>query len=430
MRHQIMLLSASLLMAAPLVLADPALGKEIRIPIVRDARGVPVPCVDDPNCHNRFHPQIRAVARANPGDVVVFETRDAFDNQLNARSTPADVAALDASRVHPLTGPLHVNGAGPGDVLEVEVLKVEPGPDRFGYTIIFPGFGFLRDRFTAPAIAHWSLTSGRATAPELPGIKIPSQGFPGTIGVAPDRGLLTAVLIREAELAAAGGFVLLPDPTNAAPRSVCQAGPSAAECLRTIPPRENGGNMDVKGMVAGTSLLFSCLVPGCNLSIGDVHFAQGDGEVSGTAIEMNSVIKVRVKVRKGQAFLLNNRPAFEGGAQFKHLAPSKFYATIGYPLKNRGEVPPTHTAHYDIPEITRLENLSEDLTLAARDALLKMIEYLQEAKRLTAEQAYLLSSVAVDLRIGNLVDVPNFAVYAVLSLDVFRGEREGGERDD
>jgi len=74
-------------------------------PAQRDARGVPVPCVDDPNCHNRFHPAIPAVARANPGDVVVFETRDAFDNQLNAHSTPADVAALDASRVHPLTGP-------------------------------------------------------------------------------------------------------------------------------------------------------------------------------------------------------------------------------------------------------------------------------------------------------------------------------------
>jgi formamidase len=238
------------------------------------------------------------------------------------------------------------------------------------------------------------------------------------------------VLAREAALAVAGGVVLLPDATNAAPRDVCGGGrPAAAECLRTIPPRENGGNMDIKGMVAGTSLLFPCYVPGCNLSIGDVHFAQGDGEVSGTAIEMNAEVTVRVKVRKGRAFLLNDRPAFEGGAQLKHLAPSKFYATVGYPLKDRGVVPPTHTAHHDA-EIAPLENLSEDLTLAARDALLKMIEHLQDAKRLTAEQAYLLSSVAVDLRIGNLVDVPNFAVYAVLDLEVFRDERERGDRED
>jgi formamidase len=418
-----MVLSAFLLMAAPVLLADAALGKEIRIPVVRDARGVPVPCVDDPVCHNRFHPDIRAVARANPGDVVVFETRDAFDNQLGPTSTPVDVAALDASRVHPLTGPVHVNGAEPGDVLAVDVVAVKPGPDRFGYTIVFPGFGFLRDRFTSPAIARWSLTPAGGTAPELPGVQIPANGFPGTIGVAPGRDLLTTVLVREAELAAAGGFVLLPDLTNAAPRDVCgMGGPAAAECLRTIPPRENAGNMDVKGMVAGTTLLFPCFVRGCNLSIGDVHFAQGDGEVSGTAIEMNALITVRVNVRKGQAFLLNNRPAFEGGAQFKQLAPQRFYATVGYPLKDRGEVPPTHPAHYDIAEIAPLENLSEDLTLAARDALLKMIEYLQEAKGLTAQQAYLLASVAVDLRIGNLVDVPNFAVYAVLPLEVFRHE--------
>jgi formamidase len=424
-------LSALLLMAAaPFLLTDPALGKEVRIPVVRDARGVPVPCVDDPNCHNRFHPDIRAVRRINPGSVIVFETRDAFDNQLDRTSTRADVAALDASRVHPLTGPVHINGSEPGDVLEVEIVRVRPGPDRFGYTIVFPGFGFLRDRFATPAIARWFLTSGAGTAPELPGIRIPANGFPGTIGVAPGRDLLTTVLAREAALAAAGGFVLPPDTTNAAPRGVCGVGGSAAaECLRTIPPRENGGNMDIKGMVAGTRLLFPCYVSGCNLSVGDVHFAQGDGEVSGTAIEMNAEVTVRVKVRKGRAFLLNDRPAFEGGTQLKHLAPSKFYATVGYPLKDRGVVPPTHTAHHDA-EIAPLENLSEDLTLAARDALLKMIEHLQDAKRLTAEQAYLLSSVAVDLRIGNLVDVPNYAVYAVLDLEVFRDERERGDGDD
>ncbi len=429
MRAPIMVVWVLLVVAAPAVLADRARGKETRLTVVRDARGVPVPCTQDPVCHNRFHPDIRAVARANPGDVVVFETRDAFDNQLGPGSTPADVVTLDVSRVHPLTGPVHVNGTEPGDVLAVDVISVRPGPDRFGYTIALPGFGFLRDRFLNPAIARWNLTSGSGRSPELPGIRIPAQGFPGTIGVAPGRDLLTTVLVREADLAAAGGFVLLPDPMNAAPRDPCQLG-AAAECLRTIPPRENGGNMDVKGMVAGTTLLFPCFVRGCNLSIGDVHFAQGDGEVSGTAVEMNAVITVRVKVRKGQAFLLNNRPAFEGGDQLKDLQPDNFYSTIGYPLKQRGEVPPTHTAHYDLAEITRLENLSEDLTLAVRDALLKMIEYLQAAKGLTAEQAYLLSSVAVDLRIGNLVDVPNFAVYAVLSLDVFRGDQKGREEDD
>ncbi|MGH9368156.1 MAG: acetamidase/formamidase family protein, partial [Thermoanaerobaculia bacterium] len=204
----------------------------------------------------------------------------------------------------------------------------------------------------------------------------------------------------------------------------------AASCLRTIPPRENGGNMDIKQMVEGTRLLFPCYVRGCLLSIGDVHFAQGDGEVAGTAIEMNATVKVKVNIRKGQAFLLGNRPAFEGGSELKKLAPEKFYATVGYPLKEAGKVPPQQQAHGDIAEITPLENLSEDLTLAARDALRKMIDYLVAAKGLTPHQAYVLASVAVDLRIGNLVDVPNFAVSAQLPLEVFVGRRRRDDDDD
>ena len=411
---------ALVLVAAWMALTGTATAKEIRIPILRDANGVPIPCVLDPSCHNRFHPNIPAVAFASPGDLVVFETRDAFDNQFDFGSAPPDVAGADASRIHPLTGPLYVMGGQPGDVLEVTIQHIEPGPDRFGYTVLFPGFGFLRDLFTAPDIARWSLKQGHATSADMPGIRIPFNGFPGTIGVAPNQALLATVKAREAALAAAGGFVLLPDPTNGAPVTVCgTAAPTAGDCLRTIPPRENGGNMDVKQMVRGTRLLFPCFVPGCLLSIGDVHYAQGDGEVSGTAIEMNAVVTVRVALRKGQAFLLNNRPAFEGGSQLKDLAPVSFYATLGYPLKDAGEVPPTAAAHYDLAEIAPLENLSEDLTLAARDALRKMIAYLVTVKGLTPHQAYILSSVAVDLRISNLVDVPNFTVTAILPLEVF-----------
>ena len=421
------LLVAFLVLAAYVALATPASAREIRIPVIRDSNGIPIPCVGDPRCHNRFHPAIQPVAFADPGDVVVFETRDAFDNQFNFNSRPADVAAADASRIHPLTGPVSVRGAAPGDVLEVTILSVEPGPDRFGYTVLFPGFGFLRDLFTAPDIARWQLRKGHASSPDMPGIRIPANGFPGTIGVAPNASLVTTINAREAALAAAGGFVLLPDTTNGAPPAICGPGGSqATNCLRTIPPRENGGNMDIKQMVKGTRLLFPCYVAGCLLSVGDVHFAQGDGEVAGTAIEMNATIKVKLAVRKGQAFLLNNRPAFEGGSELKQLAPEKFYATVGYPLKAAGEVPP-QSAHAVLAEITPLENLSEDLTLAARDALRKMIDYLVAAKGLTRHQAYVLASVAVDLRIGNLVDVPNFAVSAQLPLEVFV---ERGRRDD
>jgi formamidase len=349
-------------------------------------------CENDPNCHNRWHPAVKPVATVEPGAVVVFETRDALDGQFNRNSKAADVLAIT--------------------LLDIE-------PDPFGFTAVVPGFGFLRDLFTNPVLVRWDLNRREATSPDLPGVRVPFNGFMGTIGVAPGPREVQAWRGREAALARAGGVALPPEPKDALPGAVC--GPTGShrdECLRTIPPRENGGNMDIKQMVAGTTLLLPCYVRGCLLSIGDVHYAQGDGEVSGTAIEMAATVTVKVAVRKGLAAFVR-QPHFEGGDQLKKLEPSEFYATVGYPIKEAGRIPPTHQ-YLDGTKIGPLENLSEDVTLAARDALRQMIDWLVKNKGLTAEQAYILSSVAVDLRIGNLVDVPNFAVSAILDLGVFR----------
>jgi formamidase len=374
-------------------------------------------CANDAKCHNRWHPDIPLVASANSGDIAVFGTRDAFDHSLDRSSTAADVVALNLNLVHPLTGPLFVNGAAPGDVLAVTLLDIEP--DKFGYTIIVPGFGFLRDVYPDAFIARWDLSRRGATSPDIPGVKIRFDGFMGTIGVAPGPAQVETYFQREAELAAAGGFVLQPQPLDALPSAVCGPGGShSGRCLRTIPPRENGGNMDVKQMQVGTTLLLPCFVNGCLLSIGDVHFAQGDGEVSGTAIEMDATVTVRVQVIKGLGAQVT-QPQFHGGDQLKRLAPKKFHATVGYPLKQKGVIPPTH-AYLDGSKIAPLSNLSEDVTLAARDALLHMVKWLGDNKGLSPEQAYCLSSVAVDLRISNLVDTPNFAVSAILDLGVFR----------
>ena len=175
--------------------------------------------------------------------------------------------------------------------------------------------------------------------------------------------------------------------------------------------------MDVQQMQVGTTLLLPCFIDGCGLFVGDVHYAQGDGEVSGTAIEMGAKVTVRTEIRKGQGSVIKG-PEVEGGAQIKNMEPSKFYQTIGLPIKNAGEVPAPHT-YLESEKIKNLENLSEDLTLAARNALIKMIDYIQREHGLTAEQAYILASVAVDLRVGQVVDVPNYVVTAVLNLDVF-----------
>ena len=393
-------------------------------------RGIFIPktgarCADDPRCHNRWHPAIAPVASAKSGDVVKFGTRDAFDHSLDRNSTSADVVALNLNLVHPLTGPLFVQGAKAGDVLAVTLLDV--APDSFGYTIIVPGFGFLRDVFPDAFIVRWELSRQGATSVDLPGVNVRLDGFMGTIGVAPGPTQTETMFQRETALGAAGGFVLPPQPLDALPAAVCGPGGSNADrCLRTIPPRENGGNMDVKQMQVGTTLLLPCFVDGCLLSIGDVHFAQGDGEVSGTAIEMDATVTVKVEVRKGLAAKVP-QPQFEGGRQLKRLAPRKFHATVGYPLKPAGVVPPTH-AYLNGTKIGPLTNLSEDVTLAARDALLHMIDWLVDNKGLTRQQAYALASVAVDLRISNLVDTPNVAVSAILDLGVF--ERARGRFDD
>ena len=373
-------------------------------------------CADDPNCFNRYHPQIPPVARANPGDHIVFETRDALDSDLGLDATADDVTALDLNLVHPMTGPVHIEGAEAGDVLAVTLVDIEP--DQYGYTVIVPGFGFLRDQFTEPYVVNWKLDREAATSDQMPGVRIPMAAFMGSVGVLPGDTEVKTWLDRETALAEAGGVVLAPQPLGALPVDVC--GPDGShkdQCLRTIPPRENGGNMDVQQMQIGTTLLLPCFIDGCGLFVGDVHYAQGDGEVSGTAIEMGATVTLRTEVLKGRASEISS-PHFEGGAQLKTIAPGNFYATVGFPLKAKGEVPAFLT-YLDGQRIADLENLSEDLSLAARTALIEMIDYLERERGLTREQAYILSSVAVDLVVGQVVDVPNYTVSAIIDLDVF-----------
>ena len=373
-------------------------------------------CVDDPNCFNRYHPMIPPVARAKPGDVIVIHSRDALDSDLRLDSNVDDLAAVDLNYVHPMTGPVHIEGAERGDVLAITLLDIEP--DQYGYTVIVPGFGFLRDVFTEPFLVNWRVSRTHAESDQMPGVRVPYEAFLGSVGVLPGDAEVDAWLKRETDLGAVGGVALPPQPIGALPSDIC--GPDAPhkdKCLRTIPPRENGGNMDVQQMQVGTTLLLPCFIDGCGLFVGDVHYAQGDGEVSGTAIEMGAVVKLSTEIRKGMGSVIKG-PEVEGGAQIKAIEPSQFYQTIGYPLKTAGEIP-APLKYLESEKIQNLENLSEDLTLAARDALLKMLAYIQREYGLTAEQAYILASVAVDLRVGQVVDVPNYIVTAVLNEDVF-----------
>ena len=374
-------------------------------------------CANDPNCFNRYHPAIPSRTTANVGDMIILYTRDALDSEFRLDSTADDLATVDLGLVHPMTGPIHINEAKRGDVIEVEIVDI--APDEYGYTVIAPGFGFLRDIYTEPYIVNWRLTRNGAVSDEMPGVTIPYEAFPGSIGVMPGEPEIEKILKREADLAGAGGVVLTPSGAGALPADLCgEGGTQESRCLRTIPPRENGGNMDVQQQQVGTRMLFPCFIDGCGLFVGDVHYAQGDGEVSGTAIEMGAVVTLRVvNVHSGMGSQLA-MPATKGNDQIIDMEPARYYQTVGIPIKGAGEVPPSHQ-YLTGTKIENLENLNEDLTIAARHALIQMIDYIVENHGLTKEQAYILSSVAVDLRIGQVVDVPNYVVTATLNLGVF-----------
>lgn len=349
--------------------------------------------------HNRWHPDIPPVATIDPGQVIGIETRDALDGQVTPNSTAADLGRINMNVVHPLTGPVFVKGAEPGDLLEVTIVEIEPQP--FGFTTQIPGFGFLRDLFPEPHIVRWTIANGFATSPDLPGVRIPGAPFMGVIGLAPSHELLVQINRREADLAGRGGMVLLPEAAGAVP-----ADPVLARtAVRTIAPHETGGNVDIKQLTKGTTLRLPVYVHGALFSVGDAHFAQGDGESCGTAVEMASTCYCSFNLIKGAARARNIRDVqFYRGDYFttpEMAAPRRFFATTGQSYTREGV------------------NHSEDATLAARNALLNMIDFLVAERGFTRQQAYAICSVAVDLKISELVDVPNFVVSAFLPLDIF-----------
>ena len=350
--------------------------------------------------HNRLHPDVPPILEVDEGEEVVLQTRDGMDQQLGPPKTAADISNLDPGGIHPLTGPVFVKGAQPGDLLEVEFLDILPEPTAF--TGIMPGLGFLRDLYTTPYLVHWSMADGWATAPQLPGVRIPGAPFMGVSVVAPSLDQVRRWTERERKIVEQGHFAMEPDAAGAVPGS----GPAATEGLRTLPPRENGGNFDIKQLTKGSKLMLPVGVEGALFSTGDGHFAQGDGEVCVTAIEMGATAALRFRVLKGEAARHGIRsPRFVYQDYFvdpRWAVPKRFTATIGIPVREDGE------------------NEAENLTLACRNALLRMIELLQE-RGWSREQAYVLCSVAVDLRISNVVDVPNFVVSAFLPEEIFQG---------
>jgi len=275
-----------------------------------------------------------------PGSTVAFETVDASGAQLSPESTVADVVSLDFGKVNPVTGPVFVDGAEPGDALKVTVESF--APSGWGWTANIPGFGLLADQFPDPALHLWQYDPA-TMAPAMygPGGKVPLKPFTGTIGVAP-----------------------------------------AAPGLHSIvPPRRVGGNMDVRDIGAGTELYLPVEVAGALFSVGDIHAAQGDGEVCGTAIESPMTVVLTFDLIKDAGL---RTPRF----------------TTAGPV----------TRHFDAKGYEATTGIGPDLFQAARDALSAMIDLLSARHGMAPVEAYMLCSVCADLRISEIVDQPNWVV--------------------
>jgi acetamidase/formamidase len=204
--------------------------------------------------HLAWDRSIPPLASVPSGSVVEFDAFESSNGQVREDSTVEDMAKVDFSRVDQVCGPIFVEGAEPGDSLEIELLDFQPAD--WGWTGIFPDFGLLADDFTDPALRITRLDGKHGEL--LPGVRIPLAPFCGVLGVAP----------------------------------------ADDEAHPTVPPDYFGGNMDTKHLTAGTNLFLPVSAPGALFSLGDGHAAQGDGEVCGTAIETSMHATVRLTVRK------------------------------------------------------------------------------------------------------------------------------------
>ena len=302
---------------------------------------------DVPDIYNRlWTPRHEPVLTINSGDTISFDVRDAADGQLDTYRNGDPIPDRDPARSYPLRGPIMVNGAQPGDVLEIEPLEFTPL--GWGFTASRPGAGLLPDDFTEAFIYKWDLSTGPTTA-FLDVATVPLRPFLGVMACTP----------------------------------------ATADPLPVMPPGNFGGNMDIRDLVVGTKIFLPVSLPGARLMFGDPHAAQGDGEVCVTAIEAPLSGTLKVTLHQGRSI---PSPQFQTSGPLRPgIEDQGYYATTG---------------------------VGPDLLGAARDALRHMIDHLCFTYGIEPHEAYLLSSVIVDLKISEVVDAPNWIVSAYLPLSV------------
>jgi len=362
--------------------------------------------------HNRWHPDLPIVSWVEPGDHFRVECIDWTGGQIKDDNDATDVKVVELAKVHYLSGPIGVHGAEPGDLLVVDILDLgvlESSP--WGFTGIFAkenGGGFLTEHYPEARKACWNFSGIYANSRHIPSVEFAGIMHPGLIGCLPSRELLQTWNAREKAL-----FDTNPErvpPLCALPsagfahmgRMKGDAAKTAAnEGARTVPPREHGGNCDIKNLSRGSTVYFPVYLKGGGLSMGDIHFSQGDGEITFCgAIEMAGYIDIRVGVIKG------------GMAKYG----------IKNPIFKPGPLEPRYSSYLIFEGISVDEAGKQhylDVHVAYRQACLNAIEYLKKFG-FTGAQAYaILGTAPVEGRISGIVDIPNACATLAIPTEIF-----------
>ncbi len=295
------------------------------------------------NQHITWSPALKPALLVSPEESIRVRIPDSSTLQITRESSAEDLAHIDHTRLDAAVGPIFVEGAHPGDVLEVTIHSIETG--SWGWTSVSWDFGLLKNRFPERLII-WDIDRDGAitTGDFLHGIRVPLSPFLGIVGVAP----------REGEFG-------------------------------MIPPQVFGGNMDNRLLGPGSKVYLPVNVEGGLLSLADPHAAQGDGEICGTAIETTAEVVISIKVIHG--------------------------STIGEPR--------AYAIDRGLGEVVVTMGIDRDLHMATVKAVESMMDELREYG-FTAEEGYVLCSIAGSLRISEVVDEPNFVVSMLVPKDLAR----------
>lgn len=371
--------------------------------------------------HNRWHPDIPANVTVRPGDVFRVDCREWFDGAIVNDDSADDILNAPLSTVHVLSGPFAVEGAEPGDLLIVDIVDVGPIPQEdsgplagqgWGYTGVFAksnGGGFLTDQFPDAYKVIWDFRGQTATSRHVPGVSFTGIVHPGLMGTAPSAELLARWTARETALIATDpdrvpplALPPLPDDAILGTLSGADHDRVAAEAARTAPPRENGGNQDIKNFTKGTRVFYPVFVPGANLSMGDLHFSQGDGEITFCgAIEMGGFIDLHVDLIKGgmETYGVSENAIFMPG----NVDPqySQWLAFSGTSVTLDGE------------------QRYLDSHLSYQRACLHAIDYLQKFGYSDIQAYMILGAAPIEGRLSGVVDIPNSCSTVYIPTAIF-----------